>query len=454
MYRPVDEEAILKNLSSLEDNAKQIYLNNYEPTIHEIKSVYADIMNFIKEKRRIIYGGFAQNSLIKAKKKEDAFYKETDIADVEFYTPDPIGDTIDLVDLLHKKKYKYVEGKEGVHPETYKIFVNFINYCDISYMPENIYKNCPTIDNNQLRFTHPHFMLIDAYRVYSDPMTSYFRLTKTFTRFNKLMHHYPLNEDMLYNKSTPSSKSNEEILHFIRHKIIQNKGSDNKFIVVGHYAFNQLMKMAKAPDTYLVDCTYYQIISIDYSNDIQKIQNIMKQKYPNVVVKKYYPFFQFLDRSTEFFININGTLQLVLRVYDANERCIVYRNSDKKKTLFGTFQLIFMYNLIQYNISKIRNKETQSVINKSTYGSMLIRMMKARDKYLDQHNKTVLDKTIFQEFTMSCIGEPKDLLRESFLLAKKKREQGKMVKFLYKPTGQPGKKPNFKFDNSSGELII
>ena len=457
MYRAVDEEAILKNLSNLEDNAEQIYLNNYEPTMKEIKSVYADIMNFIKEKKRIIYGGFAQNTLIKAKKPEDVFYKETDIADIEFYTPDPIGDTIDLVDFLHKKHYKYVEGKEGVHPETYKIFVNFINYCDITYMPENIYKNCPTINIDGYNYTNPHFMLIDAYRVYSDPMTSYFRLTKTFTRFNKLMHHYPLNEDMLNNKTSLSTSNKlnnlyEDILHFIRHKIIIKckASSDNKLIVVGHYAFNQLMKMAKAPDTYLVDCTFYQVISTNYSDDIQKIQNIMKNQYPNVVVKKYHPFFQFLDRSTEFFIN--GTL--LLRVYDSNERCIVYRNSDKKKTLFGTYQLIFMYNLIQYNISKIHKNDTQSDNNKLTYGSMLIRMMKARDKYLVQHNKTVLDKTIFQEFTMSCIGEPKDLLRESFLIAKKKREEGKRGKFLYKPTGQPGKKPNFRFDNSSGELIL
>jgi hypothetical protein len=292
-------------------------------------------------------------------------------------------------------------------------------------------------------------MLIDAYRVYSDPMTSYFRLTKTFTRFNKLMHHYPLNEEMLYFKVKPNKEMNNDnlqlILKFIRHNIIMK----SKLIVVGHYAFNQLMKMAKAPETYLIDCNYYQIISTDYGNDIQKIHNIMKKQYPNIVVKKYYPFFQFLDKSTEFYVNVNGTLYLVLRVYSSNERCIVYRKSDKKKTYFGTYQLIFMYNLIQYNISKIRHNE----YNLASYGSMMIRMMKARDKYLEQHNKTVLDKTIFQEFTMSCIGEPKDLLRESFLMAKKKREQGKQVKFLYKPTGQPGKKPNFRFDNSSGELI-
>jgi hypothetical protein len=205
------------------------------------------------------------------------------------------------------------------------------------------------------------------------------------------------------------------------------------------------MKMAKAPETYLIDCNYYQIISTDYVNDIQNIHNIMKKQYPNVVVKKYYPFFQFLDKSTEFYVNN----ELVLRVYSSNERCIVYRKSEKKKTYFGTYQLIFMYNLIQYNISKIIHNDT----HRETYGSMLIRMIKARDKYLEQHNKTVLDKTIFQEFTMSCIGEPKDLLRESFLIAKKKREEGKRMKFMYKSSGQPGKKPNFRFDNTSGELI-
>jgi hypothetical protein len=445
MYRVVDEEVILKSLSSLEDKAKQIYLNTYEPTIHEIKSVYNDILNFIKERKRIIYGGYAQNSLIKAKNKQDVFYKETDIADIEFYTPDPIGDTIDLVDLLYKKNYKYVEGKEGVHPETYKIFVNFINYCDISYMPKNIYDNCPTIQIDGVYYTHPHFMLIDAFRVYSDPMTSYFRLTKTFTRFNKLMNNYPLNEDMLYYKLKPSTnldkKKLEDILHFIRHKIIIN----SKLIVVGHYAFNQLMKMSKAPETYLIDCNYYQIISTDYGNDIQKIQNIMKKEYPNIVIKKYYPFFQFLDRSTEFFINNT----LVLRIYDANEKCIVYRKSDKKKVFFGTSQLIFLYNLIQYNISKIRHND----YNTATYGSMLIRHIKARDKYLDNHNLTVLDDSIFQEFSMTCIGEPKDLLRESFLLAKKKKEQGKRMKFLYTPSGQPGKKPDFRFNNTSGEIM-
>jgi hypothetical protein len=445
MHRQKDEEIILKNLDRLEDEANIIKLTNYEPTLEEITKVRNEILGFVKDKNRIIYGGYAQNSLIEVKNKQDAFYKTTDLADIEFYSPDPIGDTIDLCDMLKKKGYKYVEGKEGVHQETYKIFSNFINYCDITYMPSSLFNTCPYIKVNDIRMAHPHLMLIDAYRVYTDPMTSYFRLRKTFTRFNTLIKYYPLDEKMIYNKIevdiAMKKDKNEEILKYIRKEFIHK----SKFIVVGHHAFNYLMKKAKVPGTYLVDTTYYQIISSDYSNDVNKIYNILKKKYSSVNFKKYHPFYQYLDKSTGFYIND----VLILRVYGSNDRCITYRYSKKKHTNFGTFQLIFMYNLINYNMSIIRNNK----FNINLYGAMLIRMIKAQEKYLTDNNLTVLDKSSFQEFTFKCIGEPKDILRESFIQKTKKRLEGKKIQFTYKPSDNPGKKPNFRFDNTTGELI-
>ncbi len=444
MYRVKDEEEIIRNLDRLEEEAMRIKLDKYEPTRQEIDRVYNEIYNFIRKNNRIVYGGYAQNSLIKVKNKEDVFYKDTDIADIEFYSPDPIGDMMDICDILKSKNYKYVEGKEGVHNETYKIFVNFINYCDISYLAPNIFNNCPSIKVNDMHMTHPHFMLIDAYRVYNDPMTSYFRLKKTFVRFNKLIKYYPFNENMIYNKfefTTKMDKKNiDSILKFIRKNIIHN----NKLIVIGHYAFNQLMKLSNAPTTYTIDTTFYQLISTNYEKDINNITNILIRRYKNIKTKKYNPFSQFLGKSTEFYINDD----LVLRVYDNNDRCTVYRYSDKKKTYFGTYQLIFMYILIQYILGIIRKNKFIEMM----YGSMIMRLIKARDKYLEENGKTVLDKTIFQEFTFECIGEPVDILRQSFLNAAKKREQGKKMKFSYTPTGTPGKKPNYKFDNTSGEL--
>lgn len=445
MYRELDIDTIIKNLDNIETNAKLIKLDKYEPTINEINSVYQEIINFIKKHNRIVYGGYAINELIRAKNEKDVFYKTTDIADIEFYSPDPIGDMIDLCDLLYKKKYKYVEGKEGVHNETYKIFVNFMNYCDISYMPTEIFNNCPTITYNNVRYAHPHFMLIDAYRVYCDPMTSYFRLSKTFMRCNTLIKYYPFNENMIYNKieykNIVDKDKHDDFLYYIRKNIIHN----SKLIVIGTYCFNILMKIAKMPSTFIMVDSFYQLISTNFIHDIDIIHKMLKSFNNNIIKKTYYPFYQFLDKSCEWYYNDT----LILRVYGANDRCIIYRKSEKKKVLFGTFQLMLLYSIINYNIGIIKSNK----FNEMVYGTMITRLFKARNTYLENKNITVLDKSPFQEFTTECIGEPKDILRESFLDKAKKREQGKLVSFLYKPKENPGKKPNFKFDNTSGNLM-
>ena len=439
MYRQKDIDMVLVNLDKLEETAKLIYLNSYEPTLTESKNVYKEIKQFIKDKNRIVYGGYAQNELIRAKNKDDVFYREVDVADIEFYTPDPIGDMIDLCDLLYQKKYKYIDGKEGVHNETYKIFVNFLNYCDISYISPEIYNTIPTITIDGLRMCHPHFMLIDSYRVYTDPMTGYYRLKKTFTRFTKLISYYPFDENMVYNKIEYDTKEKTDVLKFIRKKIIRS----SDLIVVGQYAFNRLMKKAEMPDTYYVPTHYFQLISTNYSKDVDTIHNVLRKQFPSITKKTYYPFSQFLDKSSEWYIDDT----LVLRIYGNNDRCTVYRKSHKK-IKYGTYQLIFMYCLIHYIIGIMRKNK----FNEIQYGTMLVRLIKARDKYLEKNNKTVLDKSPFQEFTMKCIGEPKDLLRSSFLDKQMKRDSGKRATFLYKPSSSPGKKPIFHFDDTSGTL--
>ena len=438
MYRQKDIDIVSTNLDTLQDKARLIYLNSYEPTLVESKNVYTDIKKFIKDKKRIVYGGYAQNELIRAKNKDDVFYREVDVADIEFYTPDPLGDLIDLCDLLYQKKYKYIDGKEGVHNETYKIFVNFVNYCDITYISPEIYNNIPTIVIDGLTMCHPHFMLIDSYRVYTDPMTAYFRLKKTFTRFTKLISYYPFNENMVYNKITYDSTEKTNILKFIKNKILHS----SNLIVVGQYAFNRLMKKAQMPDSYYIPVHFFQVISTNYSKDIDNIHNILKKHFPSITKKTFYPLSQFLDKSSEWYIDNT----IILRIYGNNDRCTVYQKSHKK-IKFGTYQLIFMYSLIHYITSMKKNK-----FNEIQYGTMITRLIKARDKYLDTHNKTVLDKSPFQEFTMKCIGEPKDLLRNSFIDKQEKRDAGKRSSFLYKPKGSPGKKPIFKFENTSGMI--
>ena len=439
MYRHEDAEKITSNLSKITNDAAKVFLDNYqEPTTKVYNSVMSEIKNYIKKKGLIIYGGFAQNSLIGVKNKNDEFYSEISRADLEIYTPDPIGDAIALTDILHGLGYKPVECKEGVHNETYKIFVDFLNFADISYMDSHIYKNCPYIVIDGLKMIHPHFMLVDAYRVYADPMTSYFRLEKTFTRFSTLLKHYLFDVKAEFNKlSYKRTDENDQVLRFVRKHIIQN----SKLIVIGHYAFNYLVK--KLDDKNAIDFNYIQLVSTDFKNDFDKINKIIKDEYKNkAYYTRYNPFFQFYDEHVEF--SYNG--RVFLKLYGNNNRCIVHQYSDKKRTYFATVLLTILYLLVDYNYAVI-NKDKSEEMN---YMSLIVRLFKIRNEYLDSRNLSILDKSPFQEFTLKCTGTPEDPIRSSMLRGLEKIKSGKRVKFSYRSNGTPGKAPNFKFSNSSG----
>jgi hypothetical protein len=293
MYRQTDLEHIKKNLDYINTEALKKRQEIIEPTIKEFKDVYIAILEFIKKNRKIVYGGYAQNHLIKMKNPNDAFYKDTDRADIEFYSYEPLKDIVELADFLHSKKFKYIEGKGGVHEETYKIFVNFDNYVDISYMPKNVYDNLPTIEDNGIRFSHPHLMLIDAFRVYADPITSYWRLDKSFNRFIKLYRYYPIKEPS--NKNFQIKKSDNEIINKVRKNIIHN----SKLIVIGKYAYNYYVQKVNEKK---IDIDYYELISINYTDDNKYIYTKLQKLFPNnkISFKKYYPFFEFFDKRTDY----------------------------------------------------------------------------------------------------------------------------------------------------------
>jgi hypothetical protein len=438
MYRIEDIEKIKININDIQEKAIISYKSNFEPTLIESKEIYKYILEYIKNKKRLIYGGFAQNHLIKIKNADDVFYKESDVPDIEFYSYEPLVDVIELCDFLKNKNFKYIQSKGGIHDGTYKIFVNFINYCDISYISKNIYDKCLKIESNDLLFVHPHFMMIDTYRVFTDPLTSYWRLDKTFYRFLKLIKNYPI----LQNENTGIiiKNTSPDILNIIRKNIIHN----SKLIIIGKYAYNYYIKKISND---VINIDYYELISIDYEKDINEIYNILNKFFKNkITTKEFSPFFEFFDKRIEFYLDN----KLILKVFGNNNRCIVNRFSKKKKCYFGTYQLVFLYLLNNYNyyiINKYENEVTNTL-------NMMFNINKMKNLYLDKHNKTVLDKTPFEEFVINCIGQPFDPIRESFISMYEKRKKHLKINFNYEPSNIPGKIPNYNFDNKSGNEII
>jgi hypothetical protein len=112
MYRPEDISKINQSIEKIKEDAQMEYKKFNEPTLDESSKICHEIIDFIKRKDRVVYGGYAQNLLIMSKNKDDTFYKEIngafynwpDIADIEFYSPTPIQDLIELTEELYKQK--------------------------------------------------------------------------------------------------------------------------------------------------------------------------------------------------------------------------------------------------------------------------------------------------------------------------------------------------------------
>jgi hypothetical protein len=126
----------------------------------------------------------------------------------------------------------------------------------------------------------------------------------------------------------------------------------------------------------------------------------------------------------------------------------VYNFSDKKKTHFGTYNLIMMYLFFEYFYYVINNNNQSEIIKK-----IIGNFYKMRNEYLNNKKLTVIDDSPFKDFTFKCYGTPLDVKRSALLEGLRMFKQGKR-KFKYNPSGKPGKAPDYNFANSSGNQIL
>ena len=448
MYRSKDFDNIMLSIESIKNEASEKYKLNYEPTLIENLNIFLEIKKYIIQKNRIVYGGIAQNLLINTVDNKECFYTERngvyynwpDIADIEFYSVNPTNDIIDICEILLEKKYVRIVAKEGIKPGTVKLFVNYVNYCDITYIPQNIYNNLPTTKIKKIRCINPHFMLIDAFRVLTDPLGSYWRLDKTITRFQKILHFYNYDKSLIKTSIQYIDINNiiiNDIILFIKTHIIIN----SKLIVVGYYAFNYYTNKINKKDV-IPNIPFFEIISCSLEEDGNNIYKLLFQKYKNkITTKEYYPFFQFLDHKIEYYYdNI-----LILILYGNNKRCIVYNYLQNDKIYIGTFNLVLMYYLINYYYSVINKIYYQSKINLT----IISKMHYYKIIYLNKTNKSILDDSPFKDFTLNCFGVVHETRRENRL----RMDDKKIKQFRYIPSGEK-KYLSVSYNNISGNQIF
>lgn len=450
-YTPDDYEYVMDHLPDIIDIIKRKAMDVLEPTLSERIKIRSIILEFIKNKQRKVYGGSAVNAEIKEKDPTDAIYDEYTHKDIEFYTPTPIQDMMELSNLLHEKGYEHIEAKEAMHEETYSIYVNFSLYCDVTYVPKLIYDAIKVIDIGGVKYVDPHFILIDQLRIINQPLTAADqRWLKTFERMYLLLKHYPLEKYGPKINVPEPEKSISDLINKIKSEFLSDLG--NKLnIISGYDAYNFYINYAqKVPPAkhqnktsnlkylgkYTCPVPYIDIISVNYEQTVINLYNWLKvNANGEITYEEHYPFFQFLGRSVIFYIN--GTIIAI--IYNANGFCVPSVSTDRGY-YYVTYQYLLM-NLLMFKfrsfVNKRNKKNTSQEIDAYTtqyyaYGTAISNLIATKNDYLREYNLNVINNTIFGDFKYACLGSTVDPFRESRLRTQKKCNMGRYP-FKYDP---------------------
>lgn len=158
----------------------------------EIKEIIEIVEDFLKDTKRLCYGGTAINNLLPL---EDQFYdKDIELPDYDFFSPKPLEDAKNLAKIYYNKGFTEVEAKSGMHAGTFKVYVNYIPVADITHLVPEIYNNLSkeSIKVNGIYYSSPTYLRMAMYLELSRPAGDVSRWEKVIKRLSLLNKHYPM----------------------------------------------------------------------------------------------------------------------------------------------------------------------------------------------------------------------------------------------------------------------
>ena len=469
LYSKKDVELLSNHIDDIIKRATKKQMTLIEPFEDEIRKVSSIILRFIRDNKRKIYGGFALNLLIIDKNPGEAIYSDYDIPDIDFYSPDPLRDLVQLCNILHQNGLKNVMGREALHKETYNIRVGSQLYCDISYVPRNIYNKMPyreverydPVSKQTLKLTviGPEFMMIDYYRMFTDMIVSSWRLEKSFKRFYLLQRYYPL-PYVKNSINVPAPNDAIENVKILLDVIFNFMQENNTVVTIGFYAYNQFLKNSEilesddpgAKKFKLLEIPYYEFITTEYKKDGLALIDLIKSRYPefaqDIHVTEHYPFSQYLGH----FAYIYYRKTLLAKIFTNNKRCVPFitvQADNNKKIDIGSFGTVLLYSLIGVMKARVDNDQSNKALNYA----IISHLVEMRNFYLETSRKTIFDNTVFQEFIIECKGIPITPEHERQLIIEYRKRKNKKFIFSYDPSQDNRADINYVFANSSGNPI-
>ena len=274
------------------------------------------VEQFLKRKKLVCYGGTAINALLP---KADKFYnKETDIADYDFFSKDPLKDAKELADIYYKEGFEEVEAKSGQHYGTYKVFVNFVGMADITYLHKDIYNALKQEARSVggILYCPPNFLRMSMYLELSRPAGDVGRWEKVLKRLSLLNKHYPLEdnscEGAVFQRKLEDSKGNDIDAATIYENVRDTLVSEG-VVFFGGYAITNYMKyMPKKISKKLQEIPDFDVLAEDAEMTALIVkENLEYEGVKKVRIVKNKPVGEIISTNYQIIIGDNDTIAFI-----------------------------------------------------------------------------------------------------------------------------------------------
>jgi hypothetical protein len=299
------------------------------------QTLMGDVGEFVKNKKLLLYGGFAINLLLPKSKR---FYKDYTVNDYDCFSKTAKKDAYELAQYLKNKKYKYIKVRKALHDNTFKVIVNFVVVADITQVEKKKFDNLMKISESEkkselYKYYKNDYKLVPFAILFSNMHFELARPLSSYYRWEKILKRLELLQSIIPKSMTTDIKKN-------------NKSFNVEI-------FNQIdmfLKENKIPrvDTFMLE--KYEIKWKEDRNDLSILSMIPKKTIISLT--------NFLkERGIESnissnVIKINDMSGKIMRIFvlDTSKDCFSIK--EKKNELMGTPHTIiyFLYMNLLNNI--------------------------------------------------------------------------------------------------------
>jgi hypothetical protein len=386
---PIINPLIIKEIENAQCYAIAWNLENVHPNLELINRMIKLTADYIREKKRIIYGGTAIEAYLNAKgitiKKDVSKY-----LDYDFYTPNNEYDSIQIANKYQEADMKYARRVLAIHPETYRISAEFTKefIADATFVPENVYNKLPKNQIGELLYIDPQFLKIDLYTSVSNPHINVYRWDKSFKRLMELEALYPLPQ---FNDMEIKSSNIDSKIQKIFDKYSQN--NDN-IIIVSAQAVNLYIKLVLNQEIKILSYAFY---TTEPEKEALLIQTkLKKNKSIKTKITNHHKYLDIFPKMTRL---SDDKGNVIAEWYNIATDCISITKLSDYSVANYHWLLRFLYG--KYNIAMIENE------NFHYYGYLIQTLMKAYNEYYKMEKTHKRDSNNpFKILQTDCITNP------------------------------------------------